>query len=170
MYRRGIVQEVDGKAGTARVEFSDRDEVVSWWLNVNQSSATSGKSRVYAMPDVGSQVNCLVDEKAEEGTILGAFYSDEDRPPIENADHMHAALQGGLLFDYDRSTGALTISTPADMSVTTVKLKIVGDVEIQGRLDVNGGTIANNGRDVGENHRHVEVQGGIDLSGPPKAG
>jgi len=169
MYRRGIVQEVDGKNGLARVEFRDKDEVVSWWLNVNQPSATSGKSRVYSMPDVGAQVNCLVDEGGQEGTILGAFYSDEDRPPIEDADHMHAALEGGLVFDYDRSTGALTISTPADMNVTAVKLKIVGDVEIEGRLDIKGGGVTHNDRDIGEGHRHTQVQGGIDLSGPPKA-
>jgi len=119
MYRRGIIQEIDGKNGTARVEFRDKDEVVSWWLNVNQPSATSGKSRVYSMPDVGAQVNCLVDEGGQEGTILGAFYSDEDRPPIEDANHMHAALEGGLVFDYDRGTGKLSISAPGGIVLNT---------------------------------------------------
>lgn len=119
MYRRGIVQEVDGTKGLARVEFRDRDQVVSWWLNVNQASASAGKSRVYSMPDVGAQVNCLVDEKGEEGTILGAFYSDEDRPPVEDANHVHAALEGGLVLDYDRGSGKLTISAPGGIVLNT---------------------------------------------------
>lgn len=172
MYRRGIVTEIDGKNGLARVEFSDRDQVVSWWLNVNQPAAS--KSRHYAMPDVGAQVNCLVDDKAEEGTILGAFYSDADRPPIEDATHQHVALEGGLVLDYDRATGALTISMPAGMSVATLKLdvtgpvEITGDVKINGRLDIAGAGITHNGADIGEGHQHTQVQGGIDLSGPPK--
>ncbi|CAA0086870.1 Uncharacterised protein [Starkeya nomas] len=119
MYRRGKIVELDEKNARARVEFSDRDEVVSWWLNVNQPAATGGKNRVYAMPDLDAQVNCLVDEKGEDGTILGACYSDVDRPPIEDAKHMHAALEGGLVFDYDRGSGKLSISAPGGIILNT---------------------------------------------------
>ncbi|MCJ8142975.1 phage baseplate assembly protein V [Ancylobacter sp. A5.8] len=135
MYRTGIVTEVDGKKGLARVEFRDRDQVVSWWLNVNQPHASAGKSRVYSMPDLGAQVNCLVDAGGQEGTILGAFYSDEDRPPIEDAKHMHAALEGGLVFDYDRATGKLTLSAPGGIELVAgdclIKLKPGEEIEVR---------------------------------------
>ncbi|MDR6952686.1 phage baseplate assembly protein V [Ancylobacter sp. 3268] len=127
MYRRGIVTELDPEKVRARVEFQDRDGVKSWWLEVNQPAATSGKNRVYSMPDMGAQVNCLVDEKAEAGTIIGSIYSDLDPPPITDGRHMHAALEGGLVFDYDRGTGKLTLSAPGGIELkagaSTIEIK-----------------------------------------------
>lgn len=127
MYRQGVIVENDPKKARSRVEFRDRDEVVSWWLSVNQPHASAGKNRVYAMPDIGALVNCLVDESAEEGTILGAIYSDQDPPPIEDGTHAHAALEGGLVLDYDRGSGKLTISAPGGILLnagsSTVELK-----------------------------------------------
>lgn len=172
MYRRGIVTELDPATGRARVEFQDRDGVASWWLNVNQPAAST--SKVYAMPDVGAQVNCLVDAHAEEGCILGALYSDEDRPPITDPRHQHGALEGGLVFDYDRDTGALTISMPADMAVTAVNIRIDGDVTITGDLRVDGtvaaegGDMTHNGVHIGDKHRHRDVQAGAGYSGRPE--
>lgn len=173
MYRRGIVSELDPATGRARVEFQDRDGVASWWLNVNQPAASA--SKVYAMPDLGAQVNCLVDKNAEEGCILGALYSDEDRPPITDPRHQHGALEGGLVFDYDRDTGALTISMPADMAVTAVNIQITGNVSIKGDLTVDGsvtakgGNLTHEGVNVGKDHRHRDTQVGIGMSGPPQA-
>lgn len=124
-YRRGIVRELDPKGVRARVEFEEHDGVVSWWLSVNMPHASAGKNRVYAMPDIGAQVNCLVDARAEEGTILGAIYSDVDTPPVTDANHMHAALEGGLICDYDRATGTLVIKAPGGITLDVNGEKLV---------------------------------------------
>ncbi|HEY9215911.1 MAG TPA: phage baseplate assembly protein V [Ancylobacter sp.] len=169
-YRRGIVTEVDGGKGLARVEFQDRDGVVSWWLNVNQGHASADKSRIYSMPDVGAQVNCLVDDRAEEGTILGSFYSDEDRPPVEDVKQMHAALEGGLVFNYDRGTGKLSIEAPGGIELTAGGSTVLiepGEVEIKAPTKVTGTALSHNGKNVGADHKHTEVLTGPATTGPP---
>ena len=119
-YRRGVVREVDAKTARAKVEFEDTDEMSSFWLSVNMGGA--GKSKIYSMPDIGSQVNCLMDERGEEGTIIGAIYSDEDKPPIEDEKHVHMALEGNSTIDYDRSSGTLQITLKGDAQLTAGKV------------------------------------------------
>lgn len=117
MYRRGIVTELAPERAQARVQFEDRDGVSSWWLDVNMPHASGGKNRVYAMPDEGAQVNCLVDERGECGTILGAIYSDADKVPATDAKDVRMELEGGLVLTYDRSTGTLTIKCPKGITL-----------------------------------------------------
>lgn len=112
MYRRGIVTELAPDRAQARVQFEDRDGVTSWWLDVNMPHASAGKNRVYAMPDIGAQVNCLVDDRGECGTILGAIYSQADAPPATDAKDVSMTLEGGLVLAYDRSAGTLSITVP----------------------------------------------------------
>lgn len=127
MYRRGIVTEVAADRAQVRVEFRDRDEVSSWWLDVNMPHATTGKNRMYAMPDEGAQVNCLIDERGEQGTVIGAIYSDADKPPATDANRVVMELEGGLLLDYDRSAGTLSIKVPKGVTLIagTSKLEIL---------------------------------------------
>jgi len=110
-YRKGIVREVDGKRGLARVEIEDQDGVVSWWLNVNQELAS--RSRSYLMPEVGAQVNCLTDERGEEGVILGAFYSDVDVPPTTNVAQIKRDMRGGRVETYDKDSGEYHLAQTA---------------------------------------------------------
>jgi len=131
-YKRGIVREVDAKTARARVEFEDADNMSSFWLSVNMSGA--GKSKVYSMPDVNSQVNCLMDERGEEGTIIGAIYSDEDKPPVEDENHVHMALEGGSTIDYDRTSGTLQINLAGEAQITagkTIIIKAASGVTVQ---------------------------------------
>lgn len=115
MYRQGIVVENDDAKCRSRVEFQDRDGVKSYWLAINQPAASGSKH--YAMPDVGSLVNCLVDATGTEGTIIGAVYNDKDQPPIQDGRHVHLALEGGGVLDYDRGSGALTVTMPGGVTI-----------------------------------------------------
>lgn len=115
MYRQGIVTENDDAKCRSRVEFRDRDGVKSYWLSINQPGASGSKH--YAMPDVGALVNCLVDGSGTEGTIIGAVYNDKDLPPIQDGKHVHLALEGGGVVDYDRGTGALAITMPGGVTI-----------------------------------------------------
>lgn len=75
MLRFGIVSQIDPINVQARVSFED-DESTSFWLPVLQTKTL--KDKFYAMPDIGEQVACLMDENSEDGVILGAIYSTED--------------------------------------------------------------------------------------------
>ena len=77
--RFGIVSQINPVSAQARVSFQD-DESTSYWLPVLQTKTF--KDKFYAMPDIGEQVACLMDENSEDGVILGAIYSTEDVPVV----------------------------------------------------------------------------------------
>lgn len=111
-FKRGIVKELKPEKAQARVEFEDEDGVSSYWLSVNSSLASGGASRTYAMPEIDSQVHCLIDWKGEDGCILGASYSDKDAPPATDANHLVGKLAGGMEWKYDKSAGTLDLNVP----------------------------------------------------------
>lgn len=190
-FRNGIVREIDGARGLARVEFSDQDSVTSWWLNVNQGVASDSKS--YSMPEVGAQVNCLTDERGEEGTILGAFYSDIDQPPSTNPSQIVNEWRGGRRDVYDKDTGeyhlkqtapykieigaAVVEITPTSISLTVGgagivigedgKIQSTGSFAHSGNAQFKEGTLRHNDKNVGSDHKHEGVQPGGGKTGDP---
>jgi phage baseplate assembly protein V len=124
-FKRGIVVKTDASKVRAKVRFSDEDGNVSYWLNVNQPASGSNKS--YRMPDVGSQVNCLIDWDGEDGTVLGSAYSEADSPPTTDGKHLMEKFDDGTVFKYDRGSSTLTITIgpvnivvdPSGITVTT---------------------------------------------------
>lgn len=116
MYRQGTVKENDDAKCRSRVEFADKDGVKSYWLAINQPAASASKH--YAMPDIGALVNCLVDADGTEGTVIGAVYNDKDPPPVQDGKHVHLALEGGGVLDYDRGNGALSVTMPGGLTIT----------------------------------------------------
>lgn len=136
-YRRGIVREVDGRRAKARVEFPDEDGVVSFWLNVNQMAA--GSLKVYAMPPVGSQVNCLVDWRGEDGTVLGGAYSDADAPPTENPQEIHLRGASGAGIILNLATGEITIDNAASVRIAAGEIVLDGPVSMPQGLTAGSG-------------------------------
>lgn len=158
-FKRGIIKELDFKKGRAKVEFSDEDGNLSYWLNVNQSSTGANKS--YSMPDKGSQVNCLVDWDGEDGCIMGAVWSEKDKPPTENGDLEYKKFASGAEVIVDRKTGAMTIKGAQHLLIEADTVTIKADVAFEGE-------ITSNGHDISSTHKHTEVVKGVALSGPPE--
>lgn len=109
-YKKGIIRENDPKKGRSKVEFVDEDGTTSYYMRWNMPAA--GKSKIFNQPDIGSQVNCVVDHNGEDGVIIGASYSEGDAPPTEDGSLMKMALEGGLDFDYDKGSGKVVIKAP----------------------------------------------------------
>lgn len=116
-FKRGEVRELDPENARAKVEFLDEDGASSFWLSVNSSLASGSGSRTYAMPEIGSQVHCLVDWRGEDGVILGASYSKKDRPPANKATDIAMKLGGGLDFLYDKAAGTLWLKVPGVLTL-----------------------------------------------------
>ena len=137
-YKRGLVREVDAGRGRARVEFADEDGVVSFWLNVNQASV--GKVSISAMPSVGSQVNCLVDWRGEDGAVIGGVHSEGDPSPLGNADEVRI-VSDGLDVTINTATGAvsvasqgaITIESAGEVRIKAATIVLEGDVHLGGR-------------------------------------
>ena len=93
MFRVGLVEAQDANKCRVRVSFTDRDHLTSWWLPVVVPKSQTDKA--YWLPDVGEQVVCMMDERDEDGAVLGAIYSDVDVTPVQSADKVHWSFKDG---------------------------------------------------------------------------
>ena len=168
VFRTGLVTAQNVCVGQVRVQFPDRDGVVSYWLPVIVPKTQNDK--FFFMPDVGEQVVVLMDEHDEYGAVVGSIPSTVDGPPAGmTADKFAAVFKDGTAISYDRGAhlltvalgagGSATISTPLgnevvlgsdgttllqDQKGASVKLSNDGNVRVNGNLLVSGtiGTFA----------------------------
>ena len=107
MLRFGIVSQIDPINVQARVSFED-DESTSYWLPILQTKTL--KDKFYAMPDIGEQVACLMDENSEDGVILGAIYSTEDVSSTQSEKQLSVNLEDGSYINADKENQTLTVA------------------------------------------------------------
>ena len=154
MLRFGIVSQIDPINVQARVSFED-DESTSFWLPVLQTKTL--KDKFYAMPDIGEQVACLMDENSEDGVILGAIYSSEDVSATQSEKQLSVNLEDG---SYINQT----------LTVAFSKMKLIGNIEHEGTFTNTAGIKSNADitdktssiqamRDVYNSHTHTGNQG-----------
>ncbi len=111
MYRHGIIDEVDARSGRARVRFPQHQDLISGWLDVLQRSTHGDQD--YWMPVKGNQVACLLDERLEDGCVLGCVYSETDAPPADRESLRVVEFADGARVAYDRESHKLTVAIPA---------------------------------------------------------
>lgn len=159
MLRFGIVSQIDPINVQARVSFED-DESTSYWLPILQTKTL--KDKFYAMPDIGEQVACIMDENSEDGVILGAIYSTEDVPAITSEKQISLNLENNSLINIDKETNSLNI--------TFENINLNGNINHTGKL-INSDGIKSNAditdktssmqamRDTYNPHTHTGNQG-----------
>lgn len=130
--RIGRVSSIDVSTNTARVAFSDKDDLVSGNLMIVNRGSMADKD--YWMPDIDEQVLCLMmpnksGQGLNEGFILGSFFSTEDGPQERSADVRAIKFGDGTVIKHDRSTGNLTINATGDISIIAA-----GTLTIRGAL------------------------------------
>ncbi len=176
-YKEGIVKAA--KPGFARVQFPDLDGLLSDWLPLVVKKSL--KDRECLTLDVGEHVACILDENFEAGCVLGAIYSDADKAPVESPDKMHFSFFDGGLFEYDRSSGTLTIVTTGPVNVTAegpvmVKAPKVtidapetictGNLLVKGKLTYKGGMAGSGGGGTAAViDGNVQVNGDVNATG-----
>ena len=159
MLRFGIVSQIDPINVQARVSFED-DESTSFWLPVLQTKTL--KDKFYAMPDIGEQVACLMDENSEDGVILGAIYSTEDVSATQSEKQLSVNLEDGSYINADKENQTLTVAFS--------KMKLIGNIEHEGTFTNTAGIKSNADitdktssmqamRDVYNSHTHTGNQG-----------
>lgn len=159
MLRFGIVSQIDPINVQARVSFED-DESTSFWLPVLQTKTL--KDKFYAMPDIGEQVACLMDENSEDGVILGAIYSTEDVSTTQSEKQLSVNLEDGSYINADKENQTLTVAFS--------KMKLIGNIEHEGTFTNTAGIKSNADitdktssmqamRDTYNPHTHIGNQG-----------
>ena len=115
-FRTGLVAEQDVPGCRVRIRFPDRTDhnsqpLLSWWLPVLVRKSQDDKW--YCLPDIGEQVVAYMDERDEDGCVLGAIYSAADAPPTTpamTADKDHVTYKDGTWIEYDRASHVLDAS------------------------------------------------------------
>lgn len=129
MFKVGKVTAIDEKKCKVRVIFQENDLISAWLPIVSRGSY---KTKDYWIPDIDEQVLVGYTEE-KEGFILGAFFSDEDEPPIEDKDRRHIALEGGTTIDYNKKNGEITINCAGAVNITAAgNVNVTGDVIADG--------------------------------------
>lgn len=104
----GIISDIDETSVRVRVTLPECDNLKSNWLAVLQRNSQDNKD--YWLPDIGEQVEVLLDDNGEDGVVLGAVYSTVDTAPVASRDKRYVQFSDGAAFEYDRSTHQLTIN------------------------------------------------------------
>ena len=150
LVRVGQVSSITPGKMTARVVFPDKDNVVSSELAILVPNTQ--RNKYYSMPSVGEQVVCLfLANGLEEGFIVGACYTDVDKPKIADENMKRIDFTGGGYVEYNAAKNECTI---------------VGDVTIKGKVTITKD--ANIGGISFINHVHGGVEPGGGNTDKPK--
>lgn len=135
-FKIGIVE--DSKVGWAIVRFPDLGDMLSKWIP--QVWMNTQDDKEYGTLDVGSMVKCLMDDRLEDGCILGAIYSQADEPPVTDKDERGIKFADGGWVKYNRATGIATVIAPTKVVLETPLVHATGDIHADG--DVVAGSVS----------------------------
>lgn len=124
----GIVQAFE--KGRARVQFPDRENVVSPWLTVGYRRTKDDQE--YDPLAIGEPVACLMRDDGTSGVVLCSTYTEDCPVPTDAEQLWTRRFKDGTKIDYDRTAKKLTVHCEGDVEVTTV-----GDTAITAQGDVN---------------------------------
>ncbi|EBS7636634.1 phage baseplate assembly protein V [Salmonella enterica] len=115
----GIISDIDEAVVRVRVTLPECDNLRSNWLPVLQRNTQNNKD--YWLPDIGEQVEVLLDDNGEDGVVLGAVYSSVDTAPLASRDKRYVQFSDGAAFEYDRALHQLTVNGGIEKIVIEVK-------------------------------------------------
>jgi phage baseplate assembly protein V len=161
----GIVEAVDAAKAKVRVQFPDRDNLVSDWLPVGQRKTLGDFD--YWLPEVNTQVVCLMDENLEAGVVLCAIYSDADVPPAASADVFLKRFKDGTMLQYDRAAHKLTVDVKGDIEATatgTIKTTAAGGQTIDGGSNDVTGAVTRSCICAFYGGPHIDASANVEIS------
>lgn len=159
MLKFGIVTNINPLTAQVRVQFAE-DDILSPWLPVLQQKTL--KDKFFAIPDVGEQVACCLDDNAEDGVVLGAIYSNVDSCPAVSQKQLLIKFEDGSFIEYSKETEELTL--------VFKKINIIADILNTGLLQNTDGIVSEADvsdklssmqamRDIYNPHEHTGNQG-----------
>lgn len=168
------------KPGFARVRLPDLDNMRTMWLPIAYPKTL--QDQCCWTYDHGEHVAVLLDARGEDGVILGAVYSDADKPPMTDPNKFAVRFKDGALLEYDRGAHVLTVTgvqkvvvqadaeillqAGAKVTVSTPEAEFSGNVLVKGKLVGQGGMAVSGGNGASAViSGKVEVDGDIHASG-----
>ena len=115
----------------ARVEFPDMG-IISHWLPLIVPNSLKNHDELHL--DEGEHVACLMaGTGTESGVILGAFYDDKNKPPVQDKDIRSVSFEDGTTVTYNRKDSIMKIECVGDIEITAA-----GNIKLTAsRIDLN---------------------------------
>ena len=131
---------VSDKRHMARIEFPDKDNLVSAWLPV--AVRNSKKNHDEHHFDIGEHVFCsMMGNGLESGVVLCAIYDDKNAPPGKDGDTRKTTFDDGSEIIYDRKNHKMTINCVGDIEINAkgnITVKAEGNEKfLAARIDLN---------------------------------
>lgn len=148
LIRVGKVVSINPSKATARVQFSDRDSLVSHDLQV--ICQTTKDVKEYHMPVIGEDVVCLfmpIGIESGCGFIVGAVYAGSNAVPVTDAAKKHLKFPDGTVLEYDSKAhilkadvqGAATVKTTGNAAAEvggTLAAKATGAATVESAASI----------------------------------
>lgn len=114
--RFGYVSAYDAKKHMARVQFPDKNNLVSDWLPVVVPNTKKNRDELHL--DIGEHVYCILQGNGlEAGIILGSIYDDKNKPVVANENIRSVTFGDGTVIKYDRKSKLLDIHCVGDINI-----------------------------------------------------
>lgn len=134
----GLVE--DRKVGWVIVRFPDLGDMLTKWIPVLYTKTQDDKA--FWTPDIGEQVMCMMDDRLEDGCVMGAVYSKVDQPPTDDMDEYGIKFEDGGWVSYNRATGIAKVVAPTRVILDTPLVHMTGDLQVDGSASVGGDVAA----------------------------
>lgn len=150
--RDGHVSSYDPNAHTARVKFSDRDDLVS--LPYQVVLPNTAKNREECHLDIDEHVLCLcLGNGLETGYVLGAVYDAKNPPTVGNQERWVRIFEDGAHMFYDREQHIFQIKDSFGSFILFKDGKIV--IQSADIIELNPGKSPEN---LGDGPLHLQAQ------------
>ena len=114
--RFGYVSAYDPVRHMARIQFPDKNNLVSAWLPVAVRNSAKNKDECHL--DIGEHVYCsMMGNGLEAGVVLCSIFDDTNKPPAGDADIRKTTFGDGTEIIYDRKSKSLTINCVGDITI-----------------------------------------------------
>lgn len=181
----GKVHEADYAKAQVRVLIGDEDDdeghLITGWIPMPGARAQNDFD--WHPLEVGERVVVLSESgETQNATVIPAgLYCDDNPAPGDKAGLWRRKFQDGGLIEYDRDSGEWLVEGIAKATVKVGDSTIVtepdaitltvGGVTLKvsdSGVEITGGTVKHDGKNIGKDHAHTNVQPGGGVSGPPQ--
>lgn len=157
MIKVGLISEIDLNNSLYRVVFEQDDDLKSnWFQPIFQNTY---KDKAYCQYQLDEQVLCLMPFQGnQDGYILGAMYSDEDKPTRTAKGLNYIEYEDGSYVQYDKQNKRLTVNCPdSELILNCKKLIIQSDdmMTLSKTISYNAESYVINAKDIANNSESI---------------
>jgi phage baseplate assembly protein V len=90
----------------------------------------TGVNKAFFMPKVGDRVVVMTDENTEDGIVLGAIYSKQNKPLYDDSDIYSIDFDDGTFIRYDKTNKILKLKSAWHLEIEAVTWSVYLDDDL----------------------------------------